>query len=221
MRSTLIPLDIPSDLDVQSTRVGRYKPPPWVGTYAPVVEAVVALLHPHAEVVLHDVEPDRIAAIWNSWSGRVPGDRSLITAEDLPTDGKVLGPYEKVGTDGHRITSVSVLVENGAGLLCVNLDRFPLDEAIDALSRFAAAVEPRPQALFERDWREQIALTVDAWCRDQRLARDRLSRTQRLELVRHLDALGLFATRRAAEHLALTLGISRATVYALIKEARS
>jgi predicted transcriptional regulator YheO len=114
-----------------------------------------------------------------------------------------------------------VTVADGAGLLCVNLDRSPLDEAIDVLSRFAAAVEPRPAALFERDWREQIALAVDAWCRDQGVGRERLSRTQRLELVRHVDALGLFATRRAAEHLALALGISRASVYALIKEARS
>lgn len=201
--------------------VGRYKPPAWVGTYAPVVEAIVALLHPYAEVVVHDVKPDRVAAIWNSWSGRAPGDKSLITAADLPTDSTVLGPYEKVGTDGHRITSVSVLVEGGAGLLCVNLDRSPLDGAIDLLSKFAAAIEPRPEALFERDWREQIALTVDAWCRDQHVARDRLSRTQRLELVRHIDARGLFATRRAAEHLALTLGISRASTYALIKEARA
>lgn len=200
--------------------MGRYKPPAWVGTYAPVVEAVVALLHPYAEVVLHDVKPDKVAAIWNSWSGRSPGDRSLITAADLPADGKVLGPYEKVGTDGHRITSVSVLLEGGAGLLCVNLDRSPLDGAIDVLSRFAAAVEQRPEALFERDWRERIALTVDAWCRDQHVARDRLSRTQRLALVEHVDAQGLFATRRAAEHLALALGISRASVYALIKEAR-
>jgi len=220
MRPTLVRLDILSDLDVQSSIVGRYKPPPWVGTYAPVVEAVVALLHPHAEVVLHDVPADRVAAIWNSWSGRKQGDRSLIAAADLPSDGKVLGPYEKVGTDGHRLTSVSVLVEDGAGLLCVNLDRSPLDEAIDALTRFAAAVEPRPDALFERDWREQIALTVDSWCRDQHVSRDRLSRAQRLELVRHIDTLGLFSTRRAAEHLAQALGISRASVYALIKEGR-
>lgn len=200
--------------------MGRYKPPPWTATHSPMAKAIVALLHPHAEVVLHDVAADRVAAIWNAWSDRKPGDRSLITAADLPDDTDVLGPYEKVGTDGRRITSVSVLVEAGAGLLCVNLDRTPLDQAIDVLTRFAAAVEPRPAALFESDWREQIALEVDRWCRDQQVARERLTRAQRLALVKHIDARGLFATRRAAEHLALALGNSRASVYALIKEAR-
>jgi predicted transcriptional regulator YheO len=48
-----------------------------------------------------------------------------------------------------------------------------------------------------------------------------LTRVQRLELVRALDERGLFATRNAAAHAAGSLGVSRTTVYALLKEARS
>ena len=107
------------------------------------------------------------------------------------------------------------------GLLCINFDRSPLDGMIDLLVRFAAPVEDRPAELFDTDWREQILLVVDEECRSRALRRDRLTREQRLGLVRVLDERGLFATRNAAAHAARALGVSRTTVYALLKEARS
>jgi D-arginine utilization repressor len=193
-----------------------------IDVWRPVIEGVVALLHPHAEVVVHDVERDLIVAIWNPFSGRRVGDPSLLS--ELP-DHKpgfgVLGPYEKTGIDGHRITSVTTEIADGAGLICINLDRFPLDTAIETLSRFAAAAHPQPSMLFERDWREEIAVVVDDWCRRHRTDRTRLRREERVEIVRVLDDKGLFATRHAAAHVARTLGVSRATIYSLKQEAGS
>jgi D-arginine utilization repressor len=190
--------------------------------FTPLVEGIVALLHPHAEVVVHDVARDRIVALWNPFSKRAVGDASLLS--ELPEHERgfgVLGPYEKIGVDGHRITSVTMEIANGAGLVCINLDRFALDSAIDALQRFAQAVTPQPAALFERDWREEIARVVDEWCRQNQYNRDRLKREQRAEIVRLLDEKGLFATRNAGTHVATTLGVSRATIYSLLQEARS
>jgi D-arginine utilization repressor len=190
--------------------------------YTSLIEGIVALLHPHAEVVVHDVAHDRIVALWNPISKRSVGDASLLN--ELPEHGRgtgVLGPYEQIGVDGHRITSVTVEIANGAGLVCINLDRFALDSAIDALQRFAQAITPQPAALFERDWRAEIARMVDEWCRQNQYNRDRLSRKQRTEIVRLLDDKGLFATRNAATHIATTLGVSRATIYSLLQETRS
>ncbi len=92
---------------------------------------------------------------------------------------------------------------------------------IELLSRFAAPAQERPPELFDRDWREQIALLVDSECGARQLRRDRLTREQRLALVRHIDERGLFATRNAAAHAARALGMSRTTIYALLKEART
>jgi predicted transcriptional regulator YheO len=141
--------------------------PEWLTAQAPVVEAVVALLSPHVEVVAHEVAGDRIVAIWNPLSGRRPGDASLLEPELLAAAGAgtVFGPYAKVDARGRRWTSVSVPVAGGRGLLCLNLDRSVLDGAVEALTRFAAAVQPRPAALFERDWREEINVVVDEWSR--------------------------------------------------------
>jgi len=197
----------------------------WVDAVAPACAAVAALLHPHAEVALHDLEADRIVALWNPLSGRRVGDPSLL--EELPAaraHAAVQGPYEKVLPDGRRLSAVSAVVRDLAGaprgLLCVNLDRSPLLDAAAALAAFAAPVAPRPPELFRRDWRERIALLVDDVCRERGVTRDRLGREDRLAVVRALDGADLFATRHAAEHAAAALRVSRATVYALLKEVR-
>ena len=193
--------------------------PGWLEPHMPLCEAVVALFHPLAEVAVHDIRRDRVVAIWNPISGRKVGDRSLI--DELPEyaeGARVIGPYPKVLADGRAITSVSVVLLNAKGarrgLLCINFDRSPLDATIDLLTRFAAAVEERPPELFDRDWREQIALLVDDECRTRRLRGDRLTREQRLALVRLMDERGLFATRNAAAHAGRALGVSRTTIYA-------
>jgi D-arginine utilization repressor len=193
-----------------------------IDPWAPIAQGIVALMHPHAEVVIHDVRSDRVAAIWNNFSDRSIGDESLLGELDGWGSGvSVLGPYEKVGTDGHRIVSVSVVIAEGNALMCINLDRHELDNAVEMLQRFARAVVPQPQALFERDWREEIHRIVDEWCRQQSTDRDRLSRPQRVELVRVLDEKGLFATRNAASLVGFSIGLSRASIYSLLQEARS
>jgi predicted transcriptional regulator YheO len=200
--------------------------PAWLEPHLAVCEAVVALLHPFAEVAVHDVRRGRIVGIWNPISERKVGDRSLI--DELPPHSEsrpVIGPYPKVSTDGRAITSVCVVLHNAKGaprgLLCIDFDRSPLDGMIDLLVRFAAPVDDRPRDVLDKDWREQILLVVDEECRARHLRRERLTRAHRLELVRALDARGLFATRNAAAHAGRALGVSRTTVYALLKEARS
>ena len=56
--------------------------PAWLRPLETTCAAVAALLHPHAEVVAHDVERDVIVGMWNGFSGRAVGDPSLI--DDLP-----------------------------------------------------------------------------------------------------------------------------------------
>jgi D-arginine utilization repressor len=204
----------------------KYPIPNWLQPHIPACEAIAALFAPLAEVAVHDIRRDRIVGIWNPISRRKVGDRSLI--DELPRyseDGRVVGPYAKVLADGRATTSVSVVLHNAKGaprgLLCINFDRSPLDGTIDLLVRFAAPIEDRPPELFDRDWREQILLVVEEECRSRALRRDRLTREQRLDLVRVLDERGLFATRNASAHAGRAMGVSRTTVYALLKEARS
>ena len=46
--------------------------------YYSIGEAVATLLHPFAEVVLHDLRTGRIERIWNSSTDRAAGDLSRL-----------------------------------------------------------------------------------------------------------------------------------------------
>jgi predicted transcriptional regulator YheO len=200
--------------------------PSWVTTLQPVCEALARLLAPHGEIAIHDLGTERIVALWNPISGRHVGDDSQM--DELPAasgQGTVFGPYPKALLDGRSLTSVSAVLHDEAGerrgLLCVNLDRTPLDHIASLATSLLAATAAPPAELFERDWRERMALRVQQWCRERALRQDTLSREERRELVGVLDVEGLFAVRGAADLAAEALGVSRATVYALLKETRS
>ena len=109
------------------------------------------------------------------------------------------------------------------GLLAITFDRSPLDgrrrAARELRGAAAAAAAAAPAAVAV--WGEQIGAVVDEECRAAGLRTDRLTRAQRLALVRALDERGLFSTRHATAHAAHALGVSRTTVYDLLKEARS
>jgi predicted transcriptional regulator YheO len=197
--------------------------PAWVPCYEPLAEAVVRLFSPHVEVVLHDIGTDTIVGIWNPFSARRVGAPSLLEPELLQRSraASVVGPYEKAGLYGESISAVSVVVAEGAGLLCLNFDRSVTAGAADALRAFGApVVGSRPAALFERDWQEEMNRLVLDWCVAEKASVRHLSPDARRRLVAVLDAKGVFRVRGAAVHLAAALGVSRATVYATLKAAR-
>jgi predicted transcriptional regulator YheO len=184
-----------------------------------MAEAIATLFHPHVEVALHDLAAGCVVRLWNPISGRRPGDDSLIEPEWRPgPGGGVVGPYEQIDVRGQRTTSVSVGVEKGRMLLCINFDRSALDGAIGVLTSLGAAEVEQPAALFACDWRASINASIADWCASRNLVARDLDKRARAELVQHLDHQRAFDTRHAATHVAAALGVSRATVYNLRKE---
>jgi predicted transcriptional regulator YheO len=191
----------------------------------PTAEAIAALLHPHGEVVIHDLLTDRVVRIWNAFSKRRPGMASYLGHDpDLLIEADTYGPYEKANPDGSRVKSVSAILKDvegrRAGLLCINLDLSKIDAAIALLGAFAVAPAERPQSLFRHDWREQINLVIRDFLTETNKAISALERPDRIALLRRLDQAGMFQTRNAAPFVAQALGVSRATVYGLLAEAR-
>jgi predicted transcriptional regulator YheO len=197
----------------------------WWASLVQVCEAVATLLVPHGEVAVHDLKTERVVALWNPISGRQVGDDSLLAElPEPPTAAGVIGPYEKVLPDGRRCTSVAAVLttEDGRprGLLSIDLDRSPLDQIAALATSLLAVRAPQPMALSESDWKEQIATRVHRFLREHALRREQLDRDTRREIIAELDAAGLFAVRRSADLAAEALGVSRATVYTLLKEVR-
>ncbi len=195
--------------------------------WEPACRAVALLLGPYAEVVLHDPATDRVLRVWNPLTARGPGDPSALGELDRldPTDRDVYGPYEKLLADGRRLSSVSAVLREDDGtpsvVLCVNLDRTPLERAAAVVSAFGAPTGPPPEPLFEADWAQRIAHVVGTHVRATGRPVDRMTRQDRLDVVRALDGERVFAVRRAAPVVAEALRVSRSTVYGLLTELRA
>jgi predicted transcriptional regulator YheO len=202
-------------------------PDPRVQMWSPACHAVALLLGPYAEVVLHDAGRDQVLAVWNPMTTRAPGDPSLLGELDQldPSAHDVYGPYEKLLADGRRLSSVSAVLRGPDGqpsaVLCVNLDRTPLDQAAALLAGFAAPTASRPEALFEQDWTERVHQIIGSFVRARGRPVARLGREDRLAVLAELDQAGVFAVRRAVPVVAGALQASRSTVYALLAELRT
>src|SRR5256885_437513 len=63
-------------------------------------------------------------------------------------------------------------------------------------------------------------LQIADYLKRHNLAMPALDQAGRVALIAHLDASGAFQTRKAVDHIAAALDLSRTTVYVLLREAR-
>ena len=186
----------------------------------PMAEAIERLLHPFAEVVIHDLQKDCIEAIYNPISKRDVGDDSYLDKIDFDRQTNVVGPYEKINWDGRKLKSISVIIRDdkakAEGFLCINLDVSSFDSLQSVMTLFLGNNTPlskEDKKLFDYDLHEHINKFVRDYCRQKQVALNSLSREEKKELVRLLESEGAFKGKNAAAYTGRILGISRATVY--------
>lgn len=190
-----------------------------------IAETIAQLLHPHAEVVLHDLATRQVARIWNPFSGRKAGEPSDLDDIDPElAEEDVVGPYEKASPKGARLKSISAILRDRSKiarfLLCINLDVSHFDAAAKLLQSFGSTSENRPDWMFRQDIREQINLQIADYLKRHNLSMTALDQAGRVALIAFLDESGAFQTRRAVDHIAAALDLSRTTVYLLLRQAR-
>jgi len=196
--------------------------------YESIAEAIVILLQPDVEVVIHDLRSDRITYIANPVSGRKVGEPSYLdtAVEELEKEHGVIGPYEKAGKKGQRLRSVTTVLRDdqgsAIGLMCINLDysRFvPALELLESLIRPATVQQP-PDLLFKDDWRERVKLEIRYYLEKLQLPLNKLTSGDRQALLGQLDKKRLLYARNSIEQIASILQISRATAYNDLKISR-
>ncbi|WP_299980197.1 PAS domain-containing protein [Desulfobacula sp.] len=196
--------------------------------YISIADALAELFRPHAEIVIHDIEDDTIFYIANPYSGRQLGDSSnlKIGAQNFDLEEDVIGPYEKVGTKGQSVRSITSVLKddkgNPRGLMCINLDFSILESSLSVVRRFFNPMneEPRPEILFRNEWLEVTLSAIRSYLKEQGQTKENLDVQGRKALLLHLDKKGLFYARKSAEQVAAYLGISRATIYKGLSEIR-
>lgn len=197
--------------------------------FIPICDAIAALLAGRAEVVLHDLRSGTIAHIANSFSNRSAGDDSLLEEEVAFLSGTVttvIGPYRKRHWDGQALKSVTAVLRDGAGqvigLMCINMKTGDLEAAAQMLMALAGGVEDQQaRPLMAGDWRE-TANEVIARTLDQRqIPLIGAGRADRIAVLAAIDDAGVLQVRGAADYVASVLGISRASLYTALRQART
>jgi D-arginine utilization repressor len=191
-----------------------------IKAFLPAAEAIERLLHPHAEVVVHDLKQNRIVAIYHPFSKRRVGDSSLLTEEEqLATLEDCVGPYEKMNWDGRKLKSVSSIIrdENNRAveMLCINLDISKLEKFNALIQSFISNDQfiPQPAPLFQDDWQERINKYVHTYLSEHHLTLEILNRAEKQKLISHLHEIGAFNAKNAALYIAQVIGVSKATIY--------
>ncbi|MFA6916858.1 MAG: PAS domain-containing protein [Parachlamydiales bacterium] len=195
---------------------------PALNLYAPIAEAIAALLFPNAEVVLHNLKTGCIEGIFNNFSKRKIGDDSLLDEMGELDSQDFFEPYFKTNWDGRRIKSVTAVLKNESkkpiGLLCINLDISKWNEMHQFILEMIKPATEMPDFLFKNDWREKINIYVSTYLKQHALRLESLSKPEKQQLLIALYKEGAFDTKNAASYIAEVLQISRATVYNYLKE---
>lgn len=191
----------------------------------PFAEAFSKLLHPFAEVVVHDLEKDQIEAIYNPFSRREIGDDSYLDRVDFSDTDTIIGPYSKTNWDGRPLKSISIVIRDekgrAEGFLCVNVDVSFFESAQQVLAGFlnnTIEMSQKSEKLFKEDLYEKINLFVQEYCRSHQVSLDALTREDKKSMIAQLFREGAFDGKNAATYVGRVLGVSRATVYNYLKE---
>lgn len=204
-----------------------------LGALRPVVDGIVATFGTMCEVVLHDYrQPEKsVVAVAGAVTGRSVGGamseigmRVLARGDEAADD---LNYVTRTGS-GQLVKSSTMVLRDSAGAvfgaLCLNVDVTAVNEAkalLGALAGPPPASAGPPVTAFGNDIDSVVDAILDAHRLGQTQSWAALGRTERLELFRSLDEHGVFAVRRAVEQVAARLGISRASAYSYLSQARA
>ncbi|MER7929189.1 helix-turn-helix transcriptional regulator [Streptomyces sp. NPDC096057] len=204
-----------------------------IGALTPVADGIAATFGPVCEVVLHDYRrPEHsVVAVAGALTGRsVGGAMSEIGLRMLARGDEAADElnYLTRTRNGRRLKSSTMVLRDSTGAvfgaLCVNVDVTAVHQAqalLAGIAGSAAAQTPAATTTFGNDIDSVVEAIVDAHLLHRSLTWVQLDRAQRLELFRGLDEHGVFAVRRAIEQVAARLGISRASAYSYLSQARA
>lgn len=190
-----------------------------LSSYIPICDAIVRLMDPLVEIVIHDIAKNSIAYINGKLSNRTVGELSLLDQQGLANVDQIV--YSKINFDGRHVKSVSVSLEEKY-LLCINCD-ISIFSKMQELSGILLQknMSSQPRSLFINDWQEKLHVSILSYLQNHSLSYDHLSQSDKKALTKYLFELGAFHEKNAANYVAKVLNIGRATVFKYLKEWRN
>lgn len=196
----------------------------------PLVEGIAKTFGRDCEVVLHDFRrPDSsiVELAGDVTHRRLGGSVSQLGLSILAQgdDAEDQHNYVTRAPDGRVLKSTTMVLRDPGGhvfgALCINFDVTELRVLTGILDELAGSpLQPPTPVAFVDDVGQVIREVIDEEEVYGGHSIDRLTKKERLGLLRALNRRGVFALQRAVPQVADHLGISRATVYADLQEIR-
>lgn len=231
------------------TTIARQNMNSTVKSYVPLVDFLEAVLGKNSEIVLHDFsDPDH--SIIDIRNGEVSGRKIGSPATDLAlkilnesahgndpyANQHHITEYISHGSSMKQLRSVSYLIrENGliVGMLCVNTDVGPFNQLAaiaQQLSGFytntssASGSEDDSHALevesLTDSTQDLIVNAITRICAPRGISPDKLSQTDRIEIIRDLNNNGMFLLKGAVATVAEVMGVSEPSVYRYLQKVK-
>jgi predicted transcriptional regulator YheO len=205
-----------------------------------LAKAFVLTLGEHTEIVVHDLRSidASVSAIAGNLTNRVVG-APIPDPEFIPERLKSMHEDEYLYTtqtpDGRRLCSSTVWIRNQTGVvrgaICVNVDHSHLQQASELIGAVVAGLpvskpgadgDPSiPLTTFARSIEDFVNTALEHVEQETGRPIHQWTRPERLSAISSLEEQGVFQLRRSAEVVAHHLGLSRATVFADLREIRN
>ena len=195
---------------------------------ADIVGPLAQSLGTRCEIVLHDYRmPDcSVVAVAGKVTDRKVGSAMSEIGLSILAEGNEARDrlnYLTKAPNGRIVNSSTIALRDENrhvfGALCINIDVTELRRAATILAELAGnSAEPQPTT-FTNDIRDVIDATLREILGGRPPAS--LSRANRLDVIRALDARGIFNIKRAMAQVAAALAVSRATTYACLQITRA
>jgi predicted transcriptional regulator YheO len=197
---------------------------------AQIAESLRRLFDPFCEVVIHDFSDFEHSIIHlegnitNRKLGGAATDLLLSKAQSGDTD-EDLYNYLTSLAGGRLMKSSTVFLRDETGraygAFCVNFDISAFVSVRKILGAFVTTEEKGDIVeTFSDDIEETIQSLLTDTLHEVGKGQPLMSREEKIDLIARLDERGIFQVKKAVPILADQLGLSRATVYNYLREAR-
>ena len=201
--------------------------------YVPMADMLVQTCGPACEVVLHDLTTPQRSVVYvanGGVTGRQVGQsfdqlvRQVIFSSNLKDD--YVANYYFTAENGKRIRSSTLLIRGQSGelegALCINLDLEPVYRQMEMLGAFLPGAFPAAEPVSESEPEGHVAQMVTALIDNivGDVPVETLTREERVDKVRFMEAKGIFLMKGSVEQVAQKLGINKVTVYSYLDEIR-
>ena len=207
---------------------------PDIKKYIPIARMIGDTFGTHCEVILHDFSNPQNSVVYtrnNTVTNRQVGEsfteyfvKEVLLSRKFEDDCSV--NYMMTGSSGQTVKSSTALIRDSGdrviGALCVNIDVTCLANVLSQLSELMGMEPPSLSLEKEVEVRPHIKEIVDDII-DQTIGSqdvELLSREQKIELIRFMNAKGIFLIKGATDKVADRMNISKVTVYRYLDEIK-